>query len=113
MKKMLALFLALILSLSSIGAFAEEDAFTCTVDFELALEELMNMAGAAMDDEALGASISMLLPLINKMDLLSFTNFDPELFTRDVQSLNANAKVIPCSATTGLGMEEGRKILGV
>ena len=51
--------------------------------------------------------------LINKMDLLSFTNFDPALFTRDVQSLNANAQVIPCSATTGLGMEEGRKILGL
>lgn len=51
--------------------------------------------------------------LINKMDLLSFTNFDPALFTRDVQSLNANAKIIPCSATTGLGMEEGRNILGV
>lgn len=51
--------------------------------------------------------------LINKMDLLGFTNFDPALFTRDVQSLNANAQVIPCSATTGLGMEEGRKILGL
>lgn len=51
--------------------------------------------------------------LINKMDLLPFTNFDPDQFTKDVQTLNANAKVIRCAATTGLGMDEGRKIFGI
>lgn len=51
--------------------------------------------------------------LINKMDLAPYTNFDADLFERDVKSLNPNATVIRCSATTGMGMEEGRKLLGI
>ena len=51
--------------------------------------------------------------LINKMDLAPYTNFNPDRFEKDVLTLNSSAKVIRCSATTGLGMEEGRKILGV
>ena len=51
--------------------------------------------------------------LINKMDLAPYTNFDADQFEKDVLTLNPRAKVIRCSATTGLGMEEGRKMLGV
>lgn len=51
--------------------------------------------------------------LINKMDLAPYTNFDADLFERDVKSLNPNATIIRCSATTGMGMEEGRKLLGI
>lgn len=51
--------------------------------------------------------------LINKMDLAPYTNFDPEQFEADVHTLNPKAKVIRCSATTGLGMTEGRAILGL
>ena len=49
--------------------------------------------------------------LINKMDLAPYTNFDADQFEADVHRLNPNAKVIRCSAITGLGMEEGRDIL--
>ena len=41
--------------------------------------------------------------LINKIDLLPYTNFDMELFEKDIHSLNPDAKVIPCSAFKGIG----------
>lgn len=43
--------------------------------------------------------------VINKIDLLPFTNFDVERFAADVHSLNPNAKVITCSAFKGEGMD--------
>ena len=43
--------------------------------------------------------------LINKMDLLPYTNFDVERFENDIHSLNGNAKVYQCSAFTGNGLE--------
>lgn len=49
--------------------------------------------------------------LINKIDLLSFTNFDMEQFEKDIHSLNPNAKVVPCSAYKGIGMEIGMELL--
>lgn len=36
--------------------------------------------------------------LINKIDLLPYTNFDVALFSRDIKSLNPEAEVIPCCA---------------
>lgn len=51
--------------------------------------------------------------LVNKMDLLPYTNFDLAQFEADIRSLNPGAKVIPCSATTGQGMDFGRELLGV
>lgn len=51
--------------------------------------------------------------LINKMDLAPYTNFDADQFERDVLSLNPRATVILCSAITGMGMEEGRELLGL
>ena len=66
MKKMLAIVLALFLSLSSCGALAE--AYTCTVDFELALEEIMALSGMELDEED-QVAVEMLLPLLNKLDL--------------------------------------------
>ena len=44
--------------------------------------------------------------VINKIDLLPFTNFDVGRFTADVHSLNPNAKVFVCSAFKGEGMDE-------
>lgn len=49
--------------------------------------------------------------LINKMDLLPYTNFDPEQFEKDIHFLNPNAEVIPCSAFQGTGLEIGAKLL--
>ena len=43
--------------------------------------------------------------VINKIDLLPFTNFSVEKFTEDVLSLNPNAKVFTCSAFKGEEME--------
>jgi len=43
--------------------------------------------------------------VINKIDLLPFTNFDVDRFTADVHSLNPNAKVFICSAFKGEGMD--------
>ena len=43
--------------------------------------------------------------VINKIDLLPFTNFDVDRFIADVHSLNPNAKVFVCSAYKGEGME--------
>ena len=51
--------------------------------------------------------------LVNKMDLAPYTTFSFDQFKADVQSLNPNAEVIPCSAVTGLGMEFGRQLLAV
>lgn len=66
MKKMLAIVLALLLSLSSCGALAET--YTCTVDFELALEEIMALSGMEFSEEE-QVAMDMLLPIINKLDL--------------------------------------------
>lgn len=49
--------------------------------------------------------------LINKMDLLPFTNFNLEQFEQDIHFLNPNAEVIPCSAFKGTGLEIGAKLL--
>ena len=43
--------------------------------------------------------------VINKFDLLPYTNFDVDKFTADVHSLNPNAKVFVCSAFKGDGMD--------
>lgn len=51
--------------------------------------------------------------LVNKMDLAPFTNFNMAQFAADIHTLNPKAEVIPCSTYTGLGMEEGRRVLGV
>ena len=51
--------------------------------------------------------------LINKVDLLPYTNFDMDQFERDIHSLNPRARVIPCSAYTGAGMDFGRELLNV
>lgn len=44
--------------------------------------------------------------VINKIDLLPFTNFNVERFTADVLSLNPNARIYTCSAFKGEGMDE-------
>ena len=49
--------------------------------------------------------------LINKMDLLPFTNFDVDQFERDVHSLKESAVVLRCSARTGEGLEEAKSLL--
>ena len=49
--------------------------------------------------------------LINKMDLLPYTNFDLGQFEQDIHSLNPEAIVIPCSAAKGAGLEIGRMLL--
>ena len=43
--------------------------------------------------------------LINKIDLLPYTNFNVEKFTSDVHQLNPNAKVYTCSAYKQTGLE--------
>lgn len=43
--------------------------------------------------------------LINKMDLQPFTNFNVEQFEEDIHSLNPKAKVHPCAAYKGQGLE--------
>lgn len=43
--------------------------------------------------------------LINKIDLLPYTNFNVEQFTSDVHQLNPNAKVYTCSAYKQTGLE--------
>ena len=49
--------------------------------------------------------------LINKMDLLPYTNFDLGQFEQDIHSLNPDAIVIPCSAARGAGLEIGKMLL--
>ena len=49
--------------------------------------------------------------LINKMDLLPFTNFDLKQFEKDIHSLNPDAVVVPCSAMHGVGLEIGKTLL--
>ena len=49
--------------------------------------------------------------LVNKMDLLPYTNFDLDQFEKDIHSLNPDATVIPCSAVKGVGLEIGKTLL--
>lgn len=49
--------------------------------------------------------------LINKIDLLPYTNFSIEQFEQDIHSLNPDAQVICCSAFRGTGLEIGQKLL--
>ena len=49
--------------------------------------------------------------LVNKMDLLPYTDFDLDQFERDIHSLNPEAEIIPCSAKEGSGLEIGSKLL--
>ena len=67
MKKILALLLSLVLSLTSVGALADEG-FTATLDFEWAPEELLALAAADLDEES-AAAAQMILPVINQLDL--------------------------------------------
>ena len=59
----------------------------------------------AIVKEMAGKKVPKVL-LLNKIDLLPFTNFDVDRFTADVHSLNPNAKVFVCSAFKGEGMGE-------
>lgn len=44
--------------------------------------------------------------LINKIDLLPYTNFDVDRFKKDIYSLNKKAKIYTCSAYKKIGLEE-------
>ena len=43
--------------------------------------------------------------LINKIDLLPYTNFSVEKFEEDIHSLNPNAKIYTCSAFKDIGLD--------
>ena len=43
--------------------------------------------------------------LINKIDLLPYTNFSVERFEKDIHTLNPNAKIYTCSAFKEMGLE--------
>ena len=43
--------------------------------------------------------------LINKIDLLPYTNFSVEKFEKDIYSLNPNAKIYTCSAFKDMGLD--------
>ena len=43
--------------------------------------------------------------LLNKMDLLEFTNFDTDRFVADVHSINESAQIVFCSAWKRTGLE--------
>ena len=49
--------------------------------------------------------------LLNKIDLLPYTNFDVAQFEQDVHHLNPNVKIFQCSAFRGEGMESIRQVL--
>ena len=46
------------------------------------------------------------LVLLNKMDLIKFTNFDPNAFKRGLKKINPRAAVLPISASDGMGFSE-------
>jgi len=46
------------------------------------------------------------LVLLNKMDLIKFTNFDPNAFKRGLKKVNPRAVVLPISASDGMGFSE-------
>ena len=45
--------------------------------------------------------------LVNKTDLLPYTDFDMKQFEKDIHFLNPEAEIIPCSAKEGTGLEIG------
>ena len=49
--------------------------------------------------------------LLNKIDLLSFTNFDIAAAREDLQTLHPNLKIIETSCTKNLGLEEWTNFL--
>lgn len=49
--------------------------------------------------------------LINKIDLLPYTNFDVERFKNDIHQLNPNAKIYTCSAYKDIGLKPVIEIL--
>ena len=49
------------------------------------------------------------LVVLNKMDLLPYTNFDPVRFAQDVHELNPRAKIVHCSAVHGDGVQKLRE----
>ncbi|GAB2998395.1 hydrogenase nickel incorporation protein HypB [Amycolatopsis acidiphila] len=46
------------------------------------------------------------LVLLNKVDLLPYLDFDPEVFLRDVRRINPAADVLRVSATRGTGLQD-------
>jgi len=46
------------------------------------------------------------LIIVNKLDLINYTDYDLEQFREDMCCINPETKIIPVSATTGLGLCE-------
>ena len=49
--------------------------------------------------------------LLNKVDLLKYSNFDEKIFLSDVQALNEDIEIIRTSVTTGQGLEDWCQLL--
>lgn len=51
--------------------------------------------------------------VLNKMDLLPYTDFNPAQFAADVRRLNPDAVIVPCSAVHGEGLSQLRAIISM
>ena len=49
--------------------------------------------------------------VLNKMDLLPYTDFDPVRFAQDVYALNPHAEILHCSAVRGDGVQKLREYM--
>ncbi len=82
----------------------------CPAEFDLG-EDLKVMVASVTEGHDKPAKYPLMFReasviLVNKMDLVSATDFDMEAFARDVAKINPKAEVFWVSAKTGAGFEE-------
>lgn len=99
------------LDLSSIDLLIIENVgnLVCPAEFKVGENCKVVMISVAEGDDKvlkypLAFNVSKLV-LLNKIDLLSYTDFDKEKFIKEVKMVNPSAEILSLSAKTGEGIE--------
>ncbi len=82
----------------------------CPTDFDLGEDKRVTVLSITEGNDKIvkypASFIETDLLLLNKIDLLPFTNFDMKMFEEDLQKVNAGLQFIPVSAVKGEGVDQ-------
>ncbi|MDT3427370.1 hydrogenase nickel incorporation protein HypB [Paenibacillus forsythiae] len=82
----------------------------CPASFELGEDLIITVLSTTEGNDKLMKYPRMFeksgIVILNKVDLLSYTNFDKDEFHKDIREINPKAKVLETSCVTGEGIDE-------